>query len=140
VPLLREAQIVTDYLAVQEARFGSRLCAHVEVDDAAASALVPPMCLQPLVENAVLHGVAPRREGGTIRVSARVRSGALLLEVQDDGPEPGAQRRAQHRGTGSSLRDLKARLRLLYGERAALIAGPVPGGFRARVTLPWSAP
>lgn len=140
VPLSREAQIVTDYLAVQGARFGSRLRAHVEIDDAAAGAAVPPMCLQPLVENAVLHGVAPRREGGTVRVTARRRSGDLILEVRDDGPEPDEERRAQHRGTGSSLRDLKARLRLLYGDRAVLLAGPVPGGFRARVTLPWSAP
>lgn len=139
VSLSREVQVVTDYLAVQRARFGHRLRAHLEIDDAAASAPVPPMCLQPLVENAVLHGVAPRRGGATIQVTARCLPGVLLLEVQDDGSEPIA-RQAQHQGTGSSLRDLRARLRLLYGERATLLAGPVPGGFRARVTLPWSAP
>lgn len=141
VSLSREAQIVADYLAVQGARFGSRLRAQIEIDPAAADVPVPPMCLQPLVENAVLHGVAPRREGGAVRVTVRCLTDTVLLEVHNDGPAPDTQRHAQqHHGTGSSLRDLKARLRLLYGERASLLAGPVPGGFRAHVILPRSAP
>lgn len=140
VPLSREAQIVTDYLAVQGARFGSRLRFQILIDPADADVLVPPMCLQLLVENAVLHGIAPHREGGTIRVTVRCSTDDVVLEVQDDGATPSTQQRVQHHGTGSSLRDLKARLQLLYGERAALHARPFPGGFLAHLTLPRSAP
>ena len=133
VPLKQELEMVQDYLAIQRARFGERLETHVELDPAAADVPVPPLLLQPLVENAVLHGLAERPKG---RVSLKVTRGSqtVSVEVLDDGPGPGQSR---HQGTGTSMRELQERLSLVYGQasRLELLAAP-GGGCLARVELP----
>jgi len=133
VPLSRELEMVKDYLAIQRARFGDRLETHVELDPAAADYPVPPLLLQPLVENAVLHGLAERSRG---RVTLKVtKSGdQVTVEVIDDGPGPG---QSPHHGSGTSVRELKERLKLLYGQASNLELSPAPGGgCLARVELP----
>ncbi len=133
VPLAREVDMVRDYLAIQQVRHGARLTASVELDPRAAHVQVPPLLLQPLVENAILHGLASRRQ---VRVHVRVRfeGERVLLDVQDDGPGPGA---SEHRGSQTSVSDLHARMRLLYGERGAFALEPAPGGgCMARIALP----
>jgi two-component system sensor histidine kinase AlgZ len=109
VPLVDELESVRMYLDVERERFGPRLESSVSLEDGLEQVRVPPLLLQPLVENAVLHGVATRREGGRVHVVARRHSGRLLLEVEDDGPGPGA---STHRGTGTALADLRRRLSL----------------------------
>ncbi len=134
VPFGREVSIVRDYLAIQAARFGGNLRYEVIVDDACSSVEVPPLVLQPLVENAVLHGLGNRGGTGSVRVEARVDEGQLRVSVCDDGPGPGA---SQHAGTGTGMRDLRERLALIYGEGATLATGHAQGGgFQVHLELP----
>lgn len=136
VPLQREVEMVRDYLAVQQARYGPRLKSSVELDDRALAVQVPPLLLQPLVENAILHGLASRKQ---VHVLVRVRytPERILLDVQDDGPGPGA---SEHRGSQTSVEDLRARVHLLYGEQGAFTLEPAPGGgCVARIALPAGA-
>jgi two-component system sensor histidine kinase AlgZ len=134
VTLGQEVRAVSDYLAFQALRFGDRLRSRIEVDPEASPLAVPPLVLQPLVENAVHHGIAPRREGGCVSVRAWLDGDSLLLEVEDDGKGPGA---SEHAGSQTSLADLRERLRLLHGDAAALSAGAaVGGGYCVRVRLP----
>jgi len=99
-----------------------------------AGKLLPPLLMQPLVENAVLHAVASRAEGGSVRLEARQRGDRLEIRVADDGPGPGA---SSHRGSGTSLRDLRRRLELLYGERGSLVTERNElGGLTVTLALP----
>lgn len=139
IRLEEEVEAVKDYLEIESLRLGDRLRAEIDCAPEALQALVPPMILQPLVENAVLHGVAPRREGGSVRVVARRDARGLELVVEDDGPGPGA---SEHRGTGTSLEDLRKRLRALHGEGASVEMGAssASGGCRVRVRIPAGTP
>ncbi len=143
---------VRDYLEVEQIRFGERLSVEIDcagatgagdaADDAAGAELggtfVPPLVLQPLVENAVLHGVAPRPEGGRVRVGVRATADEVELTVEDDGPGPGA---SAHRGTGTALGDLRARLELVYEGRASIETGSADGaGYRVVLRLPRHVP
>jgi two-component system sensor histidine kinase AlgZ len=134
LPLAQELAIVRDYLALETLRYGDRLKAAIHVEPGSEAVLVPPLVLQPAVENAVLHGVAPRREGGRIEVGVRVLEQDVVLSVEDDGPGAGA---SGHVGSGTALADLRHRLDLLYGDRARVEQDEGPlGGFRLRITLP----
>jgi LytS/YehU family sensor histidine kinase len=95
---------------------------------------VPPLSLQPLVENAVRHGIAPRPEGGRLDVEIGRSGETLRVRVEDDGPGPGGSR--EH-GAGAALADLRKRLELLYADRASLELdrGPL-GGCRVTLRLP----
>ncbi|WP_170319894.1 sensor histidine kinase [Polyangium spumosum] len=133
VTLRREVEMVRDYLAIQSARYGSRLRAEVELDERAAEVLVPPLLLQPLVENAILHGMA-HRQSGSVLVRVRHEGHHVSLEVLDDGPGPFA---SEHRGSQTSMEDLRERLHLLYGEHGAITLSAAPlGGCLARVAIP----
>jgi LytS/YehU family sensor histidine kinase len=140
VALGAELQAVRDYLEIEQVRFGPRLRVEIRVDrDADLAARIPPMVLQPLVENAVLHGVGPSVDGGCVEVRVARRGSALIeLTVDDDGrcAAPSA-----HVGTRTSLSNLEERLRIVYGAQAMFIAGPrAGGGFRARITVPPQLP
>ncbi len=138
VRLAEEIEAVRSYLEVEAIRLGDRLESEVSVGPEAGEVLVPPLVLQPLVENAVLHGVAPRREGGRVRVEARRTDSSLVLSVADDGDGPGS---SPHRGSGTSLVELEKRLELLYGGDAVLASAPVSaGGFEVTLSLPLEAP
>jgi two-component system sensor histidine kinase AlgZ len=134
VTLAREVDIIRDYLAIQEARFGTRLRYAIELDPSVKDVPVPPLVLQPLVENAVLHGLGTRSQGVHVRVNITRDARCLVIEVVDDGPGPGA---SQHSGTGTSMADLRTRLRLVYGAAEHLETRSAPGGgFLARLSLP----
>jgi two-component system sensor histidine kinase AlgZ len=133
VSLAREVDMLRDYLEIQIARFGEKLRVSVELDPDVASVAVPPLLLQPLVENAVLHGVNARGHG-QVHVRARREGELVVVTVSDDGPGPGA---STHKGTQTSMNDLRARLALLYAERGTLALQQAPeGGCVARVELP----
>jgi sensor histidine kinase YesM len=134
VRLSEELRTVRGYLEMEELRFGERLRYEVDVPADLGNLAVPPLVLQPLVENAVLHGISPRTAGGSVRVVAAKNNGVLDLTVEDDGPGPGG---SEHRGSRTSLDDLSKRLELLYAARATLESGPAAdGGLRVRVRLP----
>lgn len=133
VPLAEELEVTAAYLRLQTLRFGERLQTQMEIDPAAISIAVPRWLLQPLVENALLHGFEGL-ERGMLTVAARRTAQAVVVEVSDEGPGPGGSTR---QGTQTSFRELRQRLQLVCGERALLelLPGPVRGCI-ARVTVP----
>jgi hypothetical protein len=138
VRLEDELGAVRDYLSVERIRFGERLQVSIDAEPGVENLLVPPLALQPLVENAVLHGVAPRRGGGRVTIAVSRDATDLLLRVENDGPGPGGSR---HRGSGTGLDNLRERLGLVYGGRASLEAGAREGGgYVATLRLPVEEP
>lgn len=113
IPLADELAMVKDYLAIEEARFRDRLRPRVDATTEALECLVPPLLLQPLVENAVRHGVSAVSSAGTVEVTAAVRDGRLCLTVRDDGPGMGGS--SDSSGTGTGLRNTRERLEQLRG-------------------------
>ena len=139
VPLRDEAAFLRDYLDVQRVRFQGRLEVEEDYGPGTLDALVPPLVLQPLVENAVGHGVGRLEEGvGVIRASARREGDRLVLAVEDNGPGLGAEPDRLGASTGVGLANTRARLDALYGDAAALALAARPGGgVRAEVVLPF---
>lgn len=139
VTLREEWAFVTSYLGVEQVRLGDRLRFELELDPSAEDVPIPPFALQPLVENAVTHAIAPRASGGRLHVSARRSQGQLHLEVRDDGPgvTPAALRDSPRTG----LRLLRERLQALYAGQAQLSFDEAPGGgLLVRLELPDQGP
>ncbi|MDX1420124.1 MAG: histidine kinase [Rubricoccaceae bacterium] len=136
VPLSRELAVLERYLALEGVRFGDRLTARVEADADVRDARVPSWVLQPLVENALKHAVAPYPGPATLAVRARRDGDAVVLEVEDSGPGLG-RGASRAPSTGVGLANTRARLAALYGDRARLdLLDGAEGGLLARVTLP----
>jgi two-component system, LytTR family, sensor histidine kinase AlgZ len=132
IPLAEELALVRAYLAIEEVRFGARLAVEERLDPAAGALAVPPLLLQPLVENAVRHGVAGLVDGGRIEIETRRRSGgAAVVIVNDRDPDA-----ATPAGEGIGLANVRRRLAALYGEEASLRVVTEPGRFRVELTLP----
>jgi signal transduction histidine kinase len=137
VPLARELELLAHYVDIQQIRFADRLSVRVDVEPEARQALVPNLILQPLVENAIRHGIAPRATRGRIEVRAARRDGVLALEVRDDGVglRPAAGLR---RGEGIGLSNTEARLRHLYGDRHRFeLRSGEGGGFTVAIEIPF---
>lgn len=114
VPLKQELDFIGPYLEIEQARLGERLSVHLDVDPEVMDATVPNLILQPLVENAIRHGIAPRAEPGRIEIRARREQDVLTLTVQDDGPGL-ANGHADKCKEGVGLANTRARLQQLYG-------------------------
>ena len=126
IPLADERRAIHAYVALELLRFGDWLDVNVDFPVALDNALVPPLILQPIIENAIRHGVVPRGARGRIDVCAAVREHTLLLTVQDDGV--GFGNGGPSRGTGVGLANVRARLRQTYGDAAALeVSTPAQG-------------
>ena len=145
-PLAQEFARLADYLELMAVRMGERLRFTLDLPEDLREVPVPPLLLQPLVENAIRHGLEPKVEGGEIRVSARRASAAdgprLVIEVADTGvglaaDRGSAQPAPPEDGGGFGVQQVRERLHTLYGDRAAmeLIAAPA-GGTRATVAFP----
>jgi two-component system sensor histidine kinase AlgZ len=132
IPLAEELAHAASYLAVERVRFGERLRVEEEVDAGCLRCRVPSLILQPLVENAVRHGIAQLLERGSIRIAARREDGTLRLTVEN----PCDPDHRPLRGEGVGLANVSARLRALHGRRAGLAVTPTPGLFRVEVFLP----
>lgn len=133
-----ELAAVRDYLEIEHTRFGDRLRFEVTLEEGLGGHLVPPMVLQPLAENAVLHGLQSRVDGGTVWVRVTRGEGRIHLVVEDDGVGLEA---SSHRGSGTALSDLRERLEILYGSKASLSTrARLSGGTCSELTLPWSLP
>jgi two-component sensor histidine kinase len=136
VTLAEEVEYLQRYVDIQQVRFGERLRVDVDIPAELMAARVPGLLLQPLVENAIKHGVAKRVAGGNIRVTGASTEGSLCLNVYNDGP--GFAQNWQTQGVGVGLANLRTRLQILYGEAASLqmkLAGP--DGVEVIVTLPF---
>ena len=139
VALAEEVQFVRDYLALESLRLGDRLKVEWQIDPATLQDEIPPLSLQPLVENSVMHAVAPRAQGGSIRIrSARDAQRGLALTIEDDGPGCDLQKIDQQaKGRGVGLAALKRRFALDYEGRARLNVITAPGaGFRVELWIP----
>jgi len=132
VPVADEIAMVRNYLETESLRFGERLQHEVVVEPAVEPWLLPPLTLQPLVENAIRHGIEQVRADGRVRVEVAADGNDLVLTVEDNGP--GHDPRSNGAGTG--LNDMATRLRLRYDDRASLEHGPSHPGYRATVRLP----
>lgn len=138
VPLRDAVHIAEQYLAIEHVRFQERLTTQVRVADDAQHALLPQLLLQPLVENAVRHGIAPLENGGEVRISATVTSHTLHIAIEDTGVGISAAPSA-HTGNGLGMRSVRAMLSQLYGERGTLLVAPiVPHGTRVMISLPYT--
>jgi LytS/YehU family sensor histidine kinase len=132
VPLDQELRVVRAYLDIECVRFGDRLRYAVDLGDGTASALVPRMALQTLVENSVKYAVSPHREGASIHVRAIAVDGRVRVSVADDGPGFDATRRPE----GHGLDLLAGRLKMLFGERASLHVETTPGRTSVSIDVP----
>ncbi len=132
VPLSEELGVVGEYLEIERVRFGDRLRYRFDVDEGAAALRVPAFSIQTLAENSVKYAIGPRREGGEITVTARVASGALRVEVSDNGP--GFNASDLKPGHGLDL--LRNRLESLFGPAAALEIESANGLTRVAILAP----
>jgi signal transduction histidine kinase len=140
-PLATEYARVADYLALMAIRMGPRLQVELHLPPALATQPVPPLLLQPLVENAIKHGLEPHVAGGRLAVSAHADGEMLVLQVRDTGIGL-AQAAAATAGTRFGLAQVRERLATLHGARASLVVAPAPdaeGGTVATIRLPRAA-
>jgi len=131
-----EIQLVGAYLDIERIRFGTRLRVEMQIDGACGECQVPPLLLQPLVENAVKHGIATMVEGGTIRVNSRVEEGLLQVFVENgyDADAPAPRRQGAPQGLG--LRNVRNRLETSFGSAARLTTQTEDSVFRTEMILP----
>jgi signal transduction histidine kinase len=135
VPLAQELELVDDYLSIEEIRFEDRLQVNMTVDPGALDGLVPCFLLQPIVENAIRHGISHCEEAGTIQVTAERRDSRLYLAVRDSGP--GTNGRSSP-GCGIGLKNTRERLSHFYQEKFTFLAGmPERGGYEVTIDIPY---
>jgi two-component system LytT family sensor kinase len=135
VTLRQEIDALNLYLSTERLRFGERLTIEFAVEEAALSALLPSLLLQPLIENAVKYAVAPREDGGRIRVEGRIRSGMLEIAVEDDGPGLAATAQPGN-GRGVGLRNTRERLAVVYADRHRFATLNAQPGLRIEIAIP----
>lgn len=128
-----ELGLVEHYLAIEKQRLGDKLRTTVDAPADSLNALLPPLTLQPLAENALKHGLRLRDDGGTLQLQALVRDGWLHLAVRNPVPETPSR----EAGLGQGLRHLRERLAAQYGGRARVDWGPTPEGFAVEIALPF---
>jgi LytS/YehU family sensor histidine kinase len=132
IPVREEVELARSYLEVEQVRFGERLQVDAAVDPECEDCAVPPLLLQPLVENAVKHGIAGLVEGGAVRLEAKWESGAVAIIVENafDAEAP------PRRDLGMGLSNVKKRLQVRYGAQASFEAGAVGGTYRVVLRVP----
>jgi two-component system LytT family sensor kinase len=137
VTLREELEAIDEYLAIEVVRFGTRLTVDKAVADDTLDVVVPSMLLQPLVENAIKHGLSRKVGAGRITISARRDHDTAIIEIEDDGVGISDERLATATTSGIGLSNVAERLRVLYGDdnRLSLTGGPGKGAL-ARVVIP----
>ncbi len=137
-PLRQELEFIDDYLDIEVVRFGrDKLRIRKEIDPATLDMVVPSMILQPLVENALRHGIAPKVEGGALTLRAQLSNGRLIVEVIDDGVGIPEHRQAEVYGSGIGISNVRERLKVVYGQDFLLKIDSQPGkGTAIRFEIP----
>lgn len=136
VTLADEIALAERYLAIEQVRFGDRLRIRWDIDPAAHGARLPPLLLQPLVENAVKHGVEPSPDGGRLRIRTERRGTMVLIEVINSLPPLRWADAPLPRGHGIALGNVRDRLRLLHDMQAQFSAGMDQKSYRVRIAIP----
>jgi two-component system sensor histidine kinase AlgZ len=135
IPLGEELSLVSDYLAIESIRFGQRLRVRREIEEACITCPVPPLLLQPVVENAVRHGIAQVLEGGTLGITAGRDPEGVTVSVDN----PRDPELSGARGAGMGLENVRGRLRALHGDRARVDIVASPAAYQVRIFIPWAA-
>jgi two-component system LytT family sensor kinase len=138
LPLKQEMDFIDDYLAIEVVRFGhEKLQVRKEISPDTLDVVVPSMILQPLVENAIRHGIGPKIEGGTVTLRARRKNGRLAVEVIDDGVGIPADRQPEIFDSGIGISNVRERLKVLYGQEFSFAIESQPGvGTAIRFEIP----
>jgi len=131
-----ELEMIRSYLSLMQIRMEERLRFEIDASAEALAATLPTLLLQPLVENAIEHGLEPKVEGGRVCIRARVIDGRLDICVADDGLGVDAPRRIRRQGNGMALANIQERLRTRYGGNATLTLMPQAVGTQASLSLP----
>jgi sensor histidine kinase YesM len=135
VPLSQEIEIVENYLAIEQVRFADRLRIEIKVEPGALDSLVPCFLLQPIVENAIRHGIAHCESNGVVEASARREGNLLRLEVRNNGSHTNASSKP---GNGIGLRNTRERLTHFYRDAFDMQAAPLAaGGFQVAIAIPY---
>jgi sensor histidine kinase YesM len=133
--LAEELEIAQAYLEINAIRMQGRLSYHIRCDPQLSSLPLPPLLVQPLIENAIKHGIDPKEEGGSIDVSARIEDNEVHIDITDTGA--GIEANQPTAGTGTGLKNVRERLRVLYGDRGDLtLTDNQPHGMIATLVLP----
>ncbi|WP_187143257.1 sensor histidine kinase [Terriglobus albidus] len=134
VPFAEELRVIESYLAIQQVRFAHRLQVKIEASPEALEGLVPCFLLQPLVENAIRHGIAPMEGGGLIETSVKRVGNQLWLQVRDNGSGPSASTK----GHGIGMQNTKERLAYFYpGAHEICAVAPAEGGYEVTIQIPY---
>jgi two-component system sensor histidine kinase AlgZ len=136
VTLAAEIALAERYLAIEQVRFGERLRVRWDIDPACNGAQLPPLLLQPLVENAVKHGVEPSPEGARLRIRTTRRGAQVVIEVINSLPPLRWAEQPLPRGHGIALDNVRDRLRLLHDMQAQFSAGMDDKSYRVRISIP----
>ena len=135
VPLSRELEMIENYLAIEQVRFADRLRVEIKVEPAALDGLVPCFLLQPIVENAIRHGIANSEQQGVVQASAKREGSTLLLQVSDTGRGSSSPRQNGH---GIGLSNTRERLAYFYQDKYIMNAQPLAaGGFEVAISIPY---
>lgn len=132
--LEREFELARGYLRIEGQRLGDRLKIHWDVDEVPLDIPLPALLLQPLLENAVYHGVEPSTAGGEITISGRYRNGVVNLAVRNTLPQ--GPQRATRRGNQMAQENVRQRLDAAFGDEAGMVLGQVDGCYQVRVHFP----
>jgi two-component system LytT family sensor kinase len=133
ISIQEEMEFIRQYLEIEKIRLGERLAYTITVDPAVASIQIPPMIIEPIIENAVIHGIGPKPEGGSIRINAQQDAGVVRFIIEDDGAGVATQDINQ----GFGLYSVQERLRLMYRGKATFVLRALPGGgVKVMVELP----
>jgi LytS/YehU family sensor histidine kinase len=137
VTLGSELGAIDLYLEIEKVRFADRLVIERTIESPAEKALVPSLILQPMIENAIKYAISPSETGGTLRISARVQRGVLVMQLSDTGPGLG-NGKSDQKSSGVGLKNTRERLQQLYGDDQAFTLAPnEPSGLTITINLPY---
>jgi two-component system, LytTR family, sensor kinase len=136
VKLIHEIDFIENYIRIQQVRFGERLKFQKQVDSSCLGLSIPPMILQPLVENAVKYGIGPKEEGGTIELIVKFQDGSVFFEVRDDGLGINAKKVMDGSAGGVGMTNTDLRLKSYYGPSASLKVKATEHGYSVSFSIP----
>lgn len=136
VKLAHEVDFIESYVRIQQVRFGDRLSFVKDIDPSCLALSIPPMILQPLVENSVKYGIGPKEDGGTIRLSIRRQRGGVYFEVADNGLGINAKKVMDGSSSGVGMKNTDMRLKTYYGPSAGLSVNATEAGYTVSFCIP----
>jgi len=132
IPLNDELALISEFLTIEQVRFGARLKVEQDIKEECQKVMVPPLILQPLVENAVRHGIAHLVDGGTIRIHCERRGDRLVIQIEN----PIDLDRPRRKGSGLGLKNVRSRLDALYGNESRLDVEETNDYFQIKLSFP----